>query len=194
MMTRLWLTLAALVLLALFLSIGATLGVGAVTQPHPMLLTFEMCQQTVCWLGIDIDRTTLSEAARLLERFDYRPLDAVTYQAPGGLCDVVLGNDGLSETILGIQLFNCVDLELGDLWTVLGRPTLIANDCFNNWVLWYHNAAVFSSNALTPRSSVSQIAFYNRNLLRNAHRVGVPWHGFTPQWRYNQLEGNIRGC
>jgi hypothetical protein len=83
---------------------------------------------------------------------------------------------------------------LGDVWAVFGTPDLIANDCFQNWVLWYGAIAVFTHAELSPRSPINQIAIYNTELVPTGDPLGARWHGFAPQWRYNQLEPNIRGC
>jgi len=197
-MIRFWLSLAfALIIASLLLSTSALL-VGTFSAAHPALAGFQQCDGQVCWMGIDIQQVTPRQAARVLLNSGYSTRDSVNFLPPSGqaLCDMVIGGGAVNNLsrISSLQLLNCGSLTFGDIWSILGRPQLVANDCFDNWVLWYDNSiAVFVSEALLPQNRVTQISFYNIDEF-GFLLVGAPWHGFATQWRYNQLEGNIRGC
>jgi hypothetical protein len=183
-------------LIMCILLIVVMMGIGTFAPPHPAVTSFESCNGTPCWLHIDIQHDTPLQAVDLLEAQGYVSLENGNYLAPDDarLCDLALGTLIDDRKIYSIQLLNCHDLRLGDVWSVFGAPTMIANDCFNNWMLWYGNTIVIiMSGALKPDQTVNQIAFYDPDQLQGTP-YGVPWHGFTSQWRYNQLEGNIRGC
>jgi hypothetical protein len=197
-MIRIWCKCSFLLLIVFVLLIGVSLAIGSLAPAHPAVAGFEFCDGTPCWLHIDIQQDTPFQALDNLDAQGYVSVDNINYLAPhdSGLCDIVLGTGVIDDEmqISSIQLLNCQDLRLGDIWSVFGTPTMIANDCFNNWVLWYDNTvAVILSGALVPENTVNQIAFYNLGEF-GIVPYGVPWHGFTTQWRYNQLEGNIRGC
>jgi hypothetical protein len=195
---RFWFSVAASLSILLIVLINLALGLGSFASPHPALAGFESCEGLPCWLGIDLYNSTPYQAIDILEAQGYTSPDDINYLAPeeSGLCDLVLGT-GVIDTALrisSIQLLNCYDLRLGDVWSLFGTPMMIANDCMDNWVLWYDNTiAIIVPEGLLPQNRVSQIVYYNLGQF-GISPYGVPWHGFTTQWRYNQLEGNIRGC
>jgi hypothetical protein len=195
---RFWFSVAVTISILLIVLINLALGLGSFASPHPTLAGFESCEGLPCWLGIDLYNSTPYQAIDILEARGYTSPDDLNYLAPedSGLCNLVLGT-GVSETeiqISAIQLVNCHDLRLGDVWSIFGTPTMIANDCMGNWQLWYGDSiAIIVPGGLLPETYVSQIVYFNLSQF-GASPSGVPWHGFTTQWRYNQLEGNIRGC
>jgi hypothetical protein len=196
-MIRCWFRLSFLLLVTFGMLMVVSMGVGSFGLPHPVVAGFESCDGAPCWLHIDIEHDTPFEALDVIEAHGYVSVDDVNYLAPAdsGWCDMLLGTGVIDDElkISSMQLLNCHDLKLGDIWSIFGRPMMIANDCMNNWLLWYdHTTAIILSGALVPETSVNQIAFYNLGQY-GILPYGVQWHGFTMQWRYNQLEGNIRG-
>ncbi|MFN8372118.1 MAG: hypothetical protein U0694_04490 [Anaerolineae bacterium] len=197
-MIRYWLLIASTLILGSLLLSAVALALGSLSANHPALAGFSQCDGQLCWMGIDIQQTTPHQAARILLAAGFTTSDDINFlpQPDTGRCDMVLGGGGVNNLsrISSLQLLNCGSLTFGDVWSILGTPELVANDCFDNWVLWYDNSlAVFVSGALLPQNRVTQISFYPLSEF-GISPYGVPWHGFATQWRYNQLEGNLRGC
>lgn len=197
-MLRLYLSGSALVLILLMILMVIMRIIGTFAPEHPMLASIERCGDLPCWLNINVDSATPNEARAIFEAHGYRTIDDVRYLATSdpSACEVQLseGFMDIQRDIASIQVMNCQNLTIGDLSQVLGVPLLVTNDCFKNWVMWYPNSiAVYFSGELLPYTPVFQIAFINLGNL-GINPYGVEWHGFMTQWRYNQLEENIRGC
>lgn len=195
-MMRRWFTLSILLLLMFALLISIAIGIGTITPPKPVLASFQPCDDTFCWLNINVQQTSPREATDILSEYDYTAQDDSIYFAPpeNAFCDAVLVDSafGAPVGISSIQLLNCPDLQFGDVANIFGEPQFVNLDCFDTWVLWYDDTiAILVTGDLTPRSPVFQVIFFNESAF-DRPLAGIQWHGFLPKWRHIQLE--TRSC
>jgi hypothetical protein len=194
-MTRNWLLLSLALLLAFLLLISIAVVIGTLIPAKPVLADFQPCAETFCWLNINVQQDSMTDAVNILTGLDYTSQDPIVYLAPDDspLCDVVFGGAvSVPVGISSLQLLNCSDLQLGDIWNIFGKPQFIALDCFDTWIMWYDSTiAVLVNGDLTPRSPVFQVIFFNQAAFDRPIQ-GIQWHGFTTRWRHDELE--IRGC
>lgn len=205
------LTLGTSLIILTFTSIAA----GRVLGGIPNGLEAEASCTLPCWNGIRPGETTLIEADAILRNLGYKLVGpdasvATTnnYESiqPAPICQVGLGRARiLSARISEITLQFCKDTALGHLNELVERP-----ESFIPYVsmLSYHKGEVIvilrSEICRTPLTPHNPILFISltqptaqtpaNNAIsaelatqREENSTLLPWQGFLPLWRYDQL-------
>jgi hypothetical protein len=192
-----------------------SIAVGQVLGSAPDGLDAEPSCILPCWNGIRPGETTVLEADTILRDLGYRlvgPDDSIAttnnYESiqPAPICQVGIGRARiLSVRISEITLQFCGDTALGHLNELVERP-----DSFIPYVsmLSYHKGEVIvilrSEICRTPLTPHNPILFISltqpiqqtpaNNAIsaelatqREENSTLLPWQGFLPLWRYNQL-------
>lgn len=168
----------------------AALLLGEQQSVNPAMRGFqENCQHTVevCWYGITINQTAVTDAMNKLQGRSYVFVSASTKQTEQRRNNSSLpcSADFINEyaTVNGLVI-QCRGLKLGDWINHFGMPNAVGQ---------YHDVLYYTGRtkmrlqiqgALTPQAPIVEFILY---IPRAYNEYGYDWRGFAPRWRYCQL-------
>ncbi|MBI1281152.1 MAG: hypothetical protein GC179_23705 [Anaerolineaceae bacterium] len=189
-MTKLLLKLTIVVFGVIIFTCLTARAFGEQQAVKPAMRGFrEGCQAAVdvCWYGITINQTPISEAINKLQGHSYffvsdstKP-SAQNYEDKNLPCSV----DFIYEyaTVNGLVI-QCHGLQVGDWINQFGVPDAVGQ---YHDVLYYNRKTEMRlkiQGALTPQSPIVEFILY---VPRAFTEYGYDWRGFAPRWRYCQL-------
>ncbi len=189
-MTNLLLKLTLVVSGVMMFTCLAARGFGEQKTINPAMRGFnDGCQASieVCWYGITINQTPITEAMNKLQGRSYFFVSASTKQPvqTRDSDDLPCSADFIYEnvTVNGLVI-QCRGLKLGDWINHFGMPNAVGQ---------YHDVLYYTGKtkmrlqirgALNPQAPIVEFILY---IPRAFSEYGYDWRGFAPRWRYCQL-------
>ena|SRR5690349_5914710 len=188
-MSRIYLQIATFIILSVLVASIAARAFGEQQPANATIRGFkDDCQNAsdICWHGITINQTTMTEAENKLQSYVYTlaPVSAQaralnsSHNAP---CGAYLLYE--SVKVSGVVM-RCRGLLLGDWINHFGMPDAVGQ---SHDVLFYTGKTKMRLQIigeLTPDAPIAEFALY---LPHVAREFEYDWRGFAPQWRYCQL-------
>ncbi len=189
-MTSILLKLTWVVFGVMMFTCLAARSVGEQQPSNIAMLGFkEGCQDTVevCWYGVTINQTPVTEAMNKLRGHSYFLVSTSTKSLGRNPHDGDLpcGAYFIYEyaTVNGLVI-QCRGLRLGDWINQFGMPNTVGQ---------YHDVLYYTGKTkmrlqiqgmLTPEAPIVEFILY---VPRAFTEYGYDWRGFAPRWRYCQL-------
>lgn len=196
--------LTGVALLGMMLT-GAVLLVmaaGGVRAADPLLAETDTCRLP-CWLGITPGNSTFSQADLILTQLGYRNQDdevptILTYMPEDdrSVCVVsVVRHTSVDNTVRALVLTLCEGVAVGDLMGGLGMPERLSAR-FSTYSFVDNTVTVTTQGDLcqthiAPRAIIAQIRLAPAQA---PQFYEIPWQGFLPLWRYDQLNPDALIC
>jgi hypothetical protein len=204
-MLRFYCRLMMILLFGIVFLVSTMTTIGNFFPLPPALRGFvEGCagRSNPCWYGIVIGESTLTEAEMILVRLGYEDigelnrqfLNSRTYRPAqtAGSCSIVIYHAPPSGAVNGMTFHDC-RLFLGDMVSVYGAPDSLQFQASGEGEWRYESRGMYIgfSDDFMPYSTFDRIIM---QLSLPTSTTSFNWHGYTPHWRYCQLEPESSFC
>ncbi|MBI5666453.1 MAG: hypothetical protein HZC41_00475 [Chloroflexi bacterium] len=195
-MTRFFLKLIPVVLIAFLVTNAAARALGTLQPTHPALEgMLDGCQSKTqpCWYGIVPGKTDVQEARNILLSHRLRPVRSApvysyfarTTVAAGG-CDVELFSAYPFQKVSSVRLQKCSHLALGDILAVVGIPDALHTASARHLWMSFSGGQVALQAQQDPAWSI-YAPIKDVWLINTSFFAGKTAHGFMSRARYCQM-------